>query len=173
MNTRAEHSLDDGQYGNRRDECSTAARELGVHSLREIHPHHLDSALRRLSTAVLRRRVRHVVTENDRVTLTVAALDADDLPALSTLFDESHASMRDDFEISCPELDTAVETSRDTGALASRMTGGGFGGSAIAIVRNEDVDAISAAVGAAFADRGFRPPECFAVTADGPARRDR
>ncbi|MDC5698705.1 galactokinase [Intrasporangium calvum] len=172
MNTRAEHSLDDGQYGNRREECVAAVAELGVGSLRDLRPRDLDEVVPRLSSDVLRRRVRHVVTETERVTQAVAALEADDFDALTALFDASHASMRDDFEISCVELDTAVETARAAGALAARMTGGGFGGSAIAIVRDELVGEVSRAVTAAFSRQGFRSPELFPVTADGPARRE-
>ena len=173
MNTRAVHSLDDGQYGNRREECAAAVGELGLGSLRDVAPADLDLALRRLSSDLLRRRVRHVVTEVDRVTRTVAALVADDFAALSELFAHSHASMRDDFEISSAELDTAVETAISAGALAARMTGGGFGGSAIAIVPSSGVDDISSAVANAFSDKGFREPELFPVRADGPARRER
>ena len=133
----------------------------------------LDLALRRLSSDLLRRRVRHVVTEIDRVTRTVAALEADNFGALSKLFARSHASMRDDFEISSAELDTAVETAISAGALAARMTGGGFGGSAIAIAPSSGVDDISSAVANAFSAKGFREPELFPVRADGPARRER
>ncbi|GAA6524235.1 galactokinase [Intrasporangium sp. DVR] len=173
MNTRAEHSLDDGQYGNRREECRAAVAELGVPSLRAVQPGDLDRVLPRLASEVLRRRVRHVVSEIERVTQTVDALEREDFAALTGLFDASHASMRDDFEISCPELDTAVETARAFGALAARMTGGGFGGSAIAIVPASLVERVSQAVTTAFADHRFREPELFPVTADGPARRDR
>lgn len=173
MNTRAEHSLDDGQYGNRRAECEAAVAELGVTSLRQVTPATLDGSLGRLSSDLLRRRVRHIVTEVDRVTRTVAALDADDYAALGGLFDASHASMRDDFEISCAELDVAVDTARATGATAARMTGGGFGGSAIAIVPVGELAAVTTSVEKAFADNGFREPELFAVTADGPAARAR
>ena len=173
MNTRAEHSLDDGQYGNRREECLAAVAELGLGSLRELRPPDLERVLPRLSSEVLRRRVRHVVTEVDRVTRTVAALESDGFAALTALFDASHASMRDDFEISCAELDTAVDTARETGALAARMTGGGFGGSAIAIVRTDLLDDVSQAVAAAFSGCGFREPELFPVTADGAARQER
>lgn len=172
MNTRAQHSLDDGRYGHRREECAAAVAELGVGSLRDVRPAELDEALALLSDDLLRRRVRHVVTEVDRVVDTVEALQADDFAALSSLFEASHASMRDDFEISCPELDTAVETARAAGALAARMTGGGFGGSAIAVVPASRVDAISRAVADSFSDRRFREPECFPVTADGPAVRE-
>lgn len=173
INTRAVHSLDDGQYGNRREECAAAVAELGIGSLRDVALADLDGALGRLSSDLLRRRVRHVVTEIDRVTRTVAALEADDFGALSELFAHSHTSLRDDFEVSSAELDTAVETAISAGALAARMTGGGFGGSAIAIVPSSGVDDISSAVANAFSAKGFLEPELFPVGADGPARRER
>ena len=170
--TRAAHELTDGQYGARRDECRAAAAELGVGSLRDIEPAGLATALGRLTSAVLRRRVRHVVTEIERVRGSVAALEAGELARLGRLFDESHASMRDDYEISCPELDVATETARSQGALGARMTGGGFGGSSIALVAATEVPATAAAIEAAFASHGFEPPVSFAVRAGGPARRE-
>lgn len=170
--TRASHALVDGQYGSRRDECRVAAAQLGVASLREIEPAELDAALARLSSEVLHRRVRHVVTEIDRVRRAVEALEADDLPALGRLFDASHASMRDDYEISSPELDLATETALEHGALGARMTGGGFGGSSIALVPVDRVQEATEAVTEAFAARAFTPPHSFAVAAGGPARRE-
>ncbi|HEX5967417.1 MAG TPA: galactokinase [Intrasporangium sp.] len=172
INTRAAHSLDDGQYGNRREECAAAVAELGIGSLRDLALADLERALGRLSSALLRRRVRHVVTEIDRVARTVAALEADDFGAITELFADSHASLRDDFEVSSVELDTAVETAISAGALAARMTGGGFGGSAIAIVPLAGVDDISSTVANAFSAKGFLEPELFPVGADGPARRE-
>jgi galactokinase len=170
--TRAAHALDDGQYGSRRDECRAAAEDLGVGSLRQVSPAALDQALARLDDDVLRRRVRHVVTEIERVTLTAAALEVGDLTEVGRLFDASHASMRDDYEISCEELDLATDTARAHGALGARMTGGGFGGSSIAIVPAAAVPAIRAAIEDAFAARGFAPPDSFPVEASGPAGRD-
>ncbi len=172
MNTRAAHSLGDGQYGNRRDECVAAAEALGVDSLRHLPLEGLEGRLAVLTDDVLRRRARHVVTEIGRVTQTVDALEADDFARLTDLFDQSHASMRDDFEISCAELDVAVDTARGAGALAARMTGGGFGGSAIAIVENGLLADVSAAALKAFIASSFREPELFAVTADVGATRD-
>jgi galactokinase len=170
--TRASHALDDGQYGSRRDECHAAAKALGVDSLRHITPADLDAALTRLGDDQLRRRVRHVVTEIGRVADTVAALEAADLAHVGRLFDASHASMRDDYEISCAELDLATATAREHGALGARMTGGGFGGSSIAIVPAASVAAISTAIEAAFAAQGFPLPHSFPVEASGPATRD-
>ena len=172
MDTRAEHALVDGQYAERRASCEQAARELGVPTLREVPMGELDDRLASLSSDLLRRRARHVVTEIARVELAVDALRADDFEELGRLFLQSHASMRDDFEISCAELDIAVEAAVAEGALGARMTGGGFGGSAIALLPADAVEATSAAVARAFADKGFRAPSCFPVTASGPATRD-
>ena len=156
IDTRARHSLGDGQYGERRAACARAAELLGVASLREVTD--LDAALAALPDDTLRRRVRHVVTEMARVEAAVAALDRADFAALGSLFDASHASLRDDYQVSCEELDLAVAAAREAGALGARMTGGGFGGSAIALVRAAEVDRVIAAIGAAFDDGGFRAP---------------
>jgi galactokinase len=172
VDTRAEHTLVDGQYAERRDSCERAAAELGVETLREVPAGDLGSALERLSDDLLRKRVRHVVTEIARVVAARSALEHDDFEQLGRIFLESHASMRDDFEISVEELDTVVETAVAAGALGARMTGGGFGGSAIALVAREQVDEVCRRVEDAFVERGFRAPRCFAVTAGGPAGRD-
>jgi galactokinase len=170
--TRAEHALVDGQYAARRDACERAAGELGVETLREVDASGLDAALARLDSDEVRRRVRHVVTEIERVTLAVAALEAGDLDEVGRLFDASHASLRDDYEVSCEELDVATATAREHGALGARMTGGGFGGSCIAIVRAADADAVAAAIAAAFDARGFTAPVSFTVVASAPAHRE-
>ncbi len=130
VDTRAVHSHSDGGYGERRADCEAAAAELGLPSLREAS----EADLKRLSDHRLRRRARHVLTETGRVREVVAALERDDWHTVGALFTESHVSMRDDFEISSPELDAVVETALAHGALGARMTGGGFGGSAIALV---------------------------------------
>jgi galactokinase len=170
--TRAEHALVDGQYAARRAACESAARELGLSSLREVAPAQLDDALSRLDDEVVRRRVRHVVTEIQRVRETAAALRANELREVGRLFDLSHTSMRDDYEISCAELDVATDTARREGALGARMTGGGFGGSCIAIVHVDAVQDVTRAIAGAFEREGFRPPESFPVTASGSAARD-
>ena len=172
MDTRAEHALVDGQYAQRRASCEEAARQLGLPSLREVAFNDLDETLDRLSDNEIRARARHVVTEIERVRQTVALLRAGRLPDVGSLFNASHASMRDDFEISCAELDVAVEAATTHGALGARMTGGGFGGSAIALVPTDSTAEVTSAVTHAFADKGFGAPHCFAVTAGGarPAR---
>jgi galactokinase len=172
IDTRAEHELVDGQYGDRRTSCEAAADRLEIETLREIPLTGLDGALARLCGRVVRQRVRHVVTEIDRVDRAVEALRADDLDTLGSLLTASHLSLRDDYEVSCAELDTAVEAALAAGALGARMTGGGFGGSAIALVRSEASDAVASAVRTAFAERGFSEPVSFPVRASSPARRD-
>ena len=172
MNTRAEHSLVDGQYEQRRRSCEEAARQLGVLSLREVPVDDLDQTLDRLSDRRIRARAKHIVTEIDRVRQVVALLRAGRLPDVGPVFNSSHASMRDDFEISCAELDVAVDTATAHGALGARMTGGGFGGSAIALVPTGSTAEVTAAVMQGFADKGFGAPDCFAVSAGGPAQRE-
>jgi galactokinase len=173
VDTRAEHTLVDGQYAERRDSCEQAARELGVATLREVPAGGLDERLEALSSDLLRRRARHVVTEIGRVERAVGALEQGDFEELGRLFLESHASMRDDFEISVAELDAAVEAAVGAGALGARMTGGGFGGSAIALLAADRVEAARDQVERAFASKGFRAPRCFPVVASGSAARDR
>ena len=131
----------------------------------------LDRA-RELMDDVTFRRVRHVVTENQRVIDTVATLRREGPRAIGALLDASHVSMRDDFEISVPELDLAVDTARTAGAIGARMTGGGFGGAAIALVERDDVPGISRAVTDAFAEAGFAAPHVFTVQPSPGATRD-
>jgi len=172
MNTLATHSLVDGQYEQRRASCDEAARQLGVISLREVSIDGLGQTLDRLSDTRVRARARHVVTEIDRVRQTAALLRAGRMSDVGPVFNASHASMRDDFEISCAELDAAVETATAHGALGARMTGGGFGGSAIALVPASRTAEVATAVVHTFADNGFRVPDTFAVTAGGSARHE-
>jgi len=174
VDTRAPHALVDGQYAARRQSCDTAARRLGVASLREVDD--LGAALAALDDPVSRRRVRHVVTEVERVARFVAVLDAgpptaDRLRELGDLMAASHASLRDDYEVSCPELDLAVDTAVAAGAHGARMTGGGFGGSAIALVDAGDARRVAAAVTGAFAAAGFTEPAFLLAPAGGPAAR--
>ena len=168
VDTRASHELSDGQYGARRDECERAVRELGVASLREIVDD--PGELGRLTDPVLHRRTRHVVSEIARVDATVDAIRRGDLTTVGALFDASHASLRDDFEVSCPELDTVCDAARRAGAFGARMTGGGFGGSAIALVPVDAVAAVHASVETAFASQGWRPPRFVDGAAAGGAR---
>jgi galactokinase len=123
--------LDDGRYAERRAECEAAAMALGVPQLRDATPQQVETAD---IDSTLRRRARHVVTEDARVLDAVSMLRAGDLVALGPLLLASHASLRDDFEVSVPALDRIVDEAIDHGALGARMTGGGFGGTAVALV---------------------------------------
>jgi galactokinase len=168
VDTRASHTLSDGEYGSRREQCEEAARQLGVELLRDVEDQ--EAALAALDDE-LRRRVRHVFTENDRVSRAVQQLSDGDTAGLGETFLASHASMRDDYEISCAELDAVVEVATLHGALGARMTGGGFGGSAIALVPTGAVATVSEAVQQAFDDRGWRSPGFLTGLPSDGARR--
>jgi galactokinase len=157
VDTGARHALGDGRYAQRRSECEQAAARLGVGSLRDVTS---PAEVGRLDDPVLRRRARHVVTENGRVKQAVALLTGGDLAGVGALLYASHASLRDDFEVSWPEADVAVDAAMAAGALGARMMGGGFGGSALALVPAGQ-RAVGAAITAEFARRGWPPPAFF------------
>ena len=170
INTRARHELTAGQYGRRRAECEQAARLLGVPSLRYL----TDVAdVARLADPVLRRRARHVVTDDQRVLDVVALLSggADPYPGIGRLLVQAHESLRDDFEVSWPEADAAVDAAVAAGALGARMIGGGFGGSVLALARPEAAGPVRAAVAEAFARRSWTAPEFLAAAPSASARR--
>lgn len=171
MDTRVQHSHATGGYRERRESCERGAAFMRVPSLRDVSVDDLARA-EELMDDVTFRRVRHIVTENQRVLDTVTTLRESGARAIGDLLVASHASMRDDFEISVPELDTAVEAALSAGAIGARMTGGGFGGAAIALVEQSAVQAVSDAVTAAFEASGFTPPHLFTVTPSAGARRD-
>jgi galactokinase len=176
INTRARHELADGEYGRRRAECEEAARRLGIPSLRDLtNLSDTDS----LADPVLRRRARHVVTDNQRVLEVVALLRAPSGPSADTyreigrLLTQAHASLRDDFEVSWPEADAAVEAALAAGAAGARMIGGGFGGSVLALVPAASGGPVRDAVTGAFARRGWTAPEYLdAVPADSARQVD-
>ena len=177
INTRARHELADGEYGRRRAECEEAARRLGIRSLRDL----TDVAdTGSLTDPVLRRRVRHVVTDNQRVLEVVALLRAPSGPSapaadtyreIGRLLTQAHASLRDDFEVSWPEADAAVEAAVGAGASGARMIGGGFGGSVLALVPAAGGSAVRDAVTAAFARHGWTAPEFLGAVPSGSARQ--
>ena len=169
IDTGVEHQHATGGYADRRASCERGAAVLGVSSLRDVTD--LAQAKDLLDDETYRR-VRHVVTENQRVLDTVRALREDGPLAIGGLLDASHVSMRDDFEISVPELDLAVETAQANGALGARMTGGGFGGSAIALVPTDSISRVLVAVDGAFAEAGFQQPTMFTVTPSEGAKRE-
>jgi galactokinase len=169
VDSKARHRHADGEYADRRASCEKAASLLGVSALRDIGPDDLDRALGQLNDAVLRRRTRHIVTENARVLQTVRMLRDGRLHETGPLLTASHASMRDDYEITVAEVDTAVEALLGAGALGARMTGGGFGGCVIALVDSARVRMASNAVQRAYRRSGFVPATVFTERPGGGA----
>jgi galactokinase len=171
IDTRVQHAHVSGGYRARRESCERGAAALGVASLRDVGVDDLPRA-KELLDAETFRRVRHIVTENVRVLATVDALRSTGPMSIGTLLNESHASMRDDFEISTPELDLAVGAAREAGAIGARMTGGGFGGSALALVPCAQVTAVQRRVAAEFTRAGYAAPTSFTVRPSDGARKD-
>ncbi|WP_029150278.1 galactokinase [Microbacterium indicum] len=171
MDTRVTHAHSTGGYGERRASCELGARMMGVPMLRDLTVDDLARAEETLDDVTFRR-VRHIVTENQRVLDTVDTLRSEGPRAIGGLLVASHVSMRDDFEISVPELDLAVATALDAGAIGARMTGGGFGGAAIAVVERDRLDDTIVAVAAAFEKAGYVEPRQFEVVPSRGLGRD-
>ncbi|MGF1470917.1 MAG: galactokinase [Rubrobacteraceae bacterium] len=151
--TRVQHGPAETGYNERREECERAAKNLGVEKLRDAREEDLE-----MLDGKERQRARHVVTENARTLAAVEALGEEDFGAFGRLMYESHRSMRDDFEMSTPEIDTVVEVSEDSGALGARLTGGGFGGCAIVLARAREAGGLREKIQGAFTGRGFEAP---------------
>ncbi|MDD6087584.1 MAG: galactokinase [Bifidobacterium boum] len=180
VDTQAPHQLNDGQYAQRRATCEQAATQLGVDNLRVVADQvnmsddpetALADVLGKLDDDTARRRVRHVITEIGRVGQFVDAFAAGDIKRAGELFNASHDSLRDDYEVTVPELDTAVDTARANGAYGARMTGGGFGGSIIALVDKGRSREVAQKIADAFAARGFHQPRALAALASASAHR--
>jgi galactokinase len=165
INSNASHQHVDGEYGARRKSCEAAAVILGVPALRDISVDDLPTALTKLDDDVMRRRVRHVVTEDQRVLDTVDLLRAGRVRDIGPLLTASHASMRDDFEITVDQIDVAVQAALDAGAYGARMTGGGFGGCVLALIDADRAAATSSAVDDLYAARGFTPATSWIAVA--------
>jgi galactokinase len=145
-NTRKKRGLLDSEYNTRRAECERGAATLGVKALRDVTPAQLEARKGELDP-VTYRRCRHVVTEDARTLEAVAAMRAGDLQRLGELMNASHVSLRDDYQVSCFELDVMVEAAwQQPGVYGARMTGGGFGGCAVALVADEHAAAYAAQV---------------------------
>lgn len=175
IDTKAPHSLNDGQYASRRASCEEAAKILGVNFLAEITDS--ESALAQLHDPTHIKRVRHVLSEIARTREVVALmqegpLESERMDQIAQLFNASHDSLRDDYTVSCPELDCAVDVARAMGAHGARMTGGGFGGSAIAICDEEAREVVAEEIAAEFARQGFHEPAFLVATAQAPAGRE-
>ena len=167
INSGVSHELASGEYAQRRAACEQAAKRLRVPSLRHVKIEELSAALDLPGlTEEMRRCVRHVVTENDRTQRCVAALKAGDIASAGKLLNASHASLRDDYQVSCEELDHIAATAQlEPGVAGCRMTGGGFGGSCVALVQREQAENVMRRVGEAFRARYGRVPASFVTTA--------
>ncbi|MDK8486950.1 galactokinase [Corynebacterium pseudodiphtheriticum] len=180
-NTNAPHSLADGQYASRRAVVDGVTADLGVESLRYADnaeaesarwaeantPEGVDAAAWQ---ATVGKRVRHIVSEIARTATAIEQLRAGDLAGFGESMQASHASLRDDYEVSVAQLDVSVDVAMQHGALGARMTGGGFGGSSIALLPSENVEVAAEAIAQAFAEAGFAEPE-FAVALPGAGAR--
>ena len=160
IDTQAHHALVDGGYAERRASCESVAAKLNIPSMRHLTLEVLTANKEKLSDTEFIR-ARHAVTEIARVQDAVIALRASDFVALGTLINQSHNSLRDDYTVSCPELDVAVDASLAAGALGARMVGGGFGGSAIALIQADAVAQTREAVTKAFESHGYKKPRFF------------
>ncbi len=185
VDTRVQHALGDGAYAERRAGCEEGARLLGVSHLRDISFEELPDALAVLAEQEaaagtdgtagtddrVRRYVRHVVSDDHRVAQVIELLAAGDVRGIGPVLNDGHRSLRDDLRISCPELDLVVSAAGAAGALGARMTGGGFGGSALVLVENDGVEKVTQAVRDAFDTAGFTAPRVFSAMASQGARR--
>jgi len=160
IDTQAHHALVDGGYAERRAACESVAAKLNIPSMRHLTLEVLQASREKITETEFIR-ARHAVTEIARVLDAVKALRASDFATLGNLINQSHASLRDDYAVSCPELDVAVAASLAAGAMGARMVGGGFGGSAIALIKAEDVADTRDAVTKAFETHGFKRPRFF------------
>jgi galactokinase len=164
INTNVRHKLAESEYAKRRSQCEAAAIALKVKSLRDATPLALEAARRQMELVVFRR-ARHVVSENDRTVQAAQAIQNSDWPTVGRLMYASHASLRDDYEVSCPELDTVVEMAQamgpDGGIIGCRMTGGGFGGCAVSLVRTEAVQRITRSLDTAYEKKTGRQASIF------------
>ena len=160
IDTQAHHALTDGGYAERRASCESVVAKLGITSLRVLSMEQLENS-RGLLTETEFIRARHAVTEMQRVLECVDALSKSEFEKVGELINQSHASLRDDYTVSCPELDTAVEAALAAGALGSRMVGGGFGGSAIALIQASKTSETIRSIEKAFASKGFKAPRFF------------
>lgn len=160
IDTQAHHALVDGGYAERRASCDSVVAKLGIISMRHLSLEQLEAAREQITETEFIR-ARHAVTEIKRVHDAVNALRSSDFETLGRLLNQSHYSLRDDYTVSCVEADVTVDAANEAGALGARMVGGGFGGSAIALVRQSDAERVKHAIKDAYAAKGFKAPRFF------------
>jgi galactokinase len=163
IDTQVHHELVDGGYAERRASCEKAVADLKIKTLRDISVDDFVARKNELDPTTFIRAF-HAVTEMRRVMDAVAALKKEDFVTFGKIVTEAHISLRDNYTVSCPELDLAADTANENGALGARMIGGGFGGSAIALLKSEDVEKVKSKISEAFANKGFKEPRFFIST---------
>ncbi len=174
-NSKVKHSLVDSAYNDRRMECSTALEELqtvtDINSLGDLNEEEFEKHKDAIQSDVCRRRAKHAVYENQRTIKAVEALKNNDIATFGKLMNESHVSLRDDYEVSCPELDVLVDLAwNQPGVIGSRMTGGGFGGCTVSIVKNDQVEAFKENVGKGYKEKTGNDAEFYVVDIGDGAR---
>ncbi|MBE5890707.1 MAG: galactokinase [Lachnospiraceae bacterium] len=173
-NSKVKHSLVDSAYNDRRNSCERALKDLqtvcGIHSLGELNEAEFEQAKNSIKDPDDRLKAKHAVYENQRTLKAVEALKANDLTTFGQLMNASHVSLRDDYEVSCEEIDTLVDAAwKVDGVVGSRITGGGFGGCTVSIVKDEAVETFKAALSQAYKKAYDKEPEFYVVEAgDGP-----
>jgi len=160
IDTQAHHSLTDGGYAERRASCDSVVAKLGIRSMRELTIEKLETAKDQITKTEFIR-ARHAVSEIARVIDAVAALEAKNFIELGALLNASHTSLRDDYDVSCPELNAAVNAALSAGALGARMVGGGFGGSAIALIKASQTQEVINVIEIEFKRNSFKAPRFF------------
>jgi len=162
------HALAEGAYAQRRADCEQASALLGVKALRDVSP---DQLARLTEEGILHQRATHVVSENERVRDAVAAIEQGQWDRMGALMTRSHESLRDDYEVSCPELDLLIElATAQRGVYGARMTGGGFGGCVIVLVETDQIEAAADSISSQYGDRIGWAPRCYRVQAGAGAR---
>lgn len=168
INSKVKHSLVDSAYNDRRNECETALRELqkvlGIQTLGDLTEEEFEAHKDAIQSEIRQKRAKHAVYENRRTIKAVEALKADDIETFGKLMNASHVSLRDDYEVSCEEIDILVDLAWSIeGVIGSRITGGGFGGCTVSIVKNDAVDHFIETVGAQYEERVGHKAEFYVV----------
>lgn len=175
-NSNVKHKLVDSKYNERRSECETALKELqevvGINTLGDLTEEQFETYQSAIQDEIRRRRAKHAVYENQRTIRAVEALKKKDIALFGELMNASHVSLRDDYEVSCEEIDVLAEEAwKIDGVIGSRITGGGFGGCTVSIVKDEAVDTFIARVGTAYKKRTGIEADFYVVDiGDGPSR---
>ena len=168
VNSKVKHSLVDSAYNDRRNECETALKELqeviDIKTLGDLTEEEFEANKDAIKSEIRQKRAKHAVYENQRAIKAVAALKANDIETFGKLMNASHTSLRDDYEVSCEEVDILVDLAWKTeGVMGSRITGGGFGGCTVSIVKNDAVDNFISTIGPAYEEKVGHPAEFYVV----------